>query len=116
MTIDPLDPRFAPMAISGTYDLNSPALNLVVELTRYSQERYTGKLEIQVQSGQTWSLYLQLGRLSWVTGGEHPRRRWQRHFERCFPEINPNQFNFNCRRSDEGEDRSYPIFANNLSV
>lgn len=105
MTLNPLNSQSLKASKPGMFIPHAHAPNLVVELTRYSQEHYTGELTIQVQSGQTWSLYLHLGRLSWASGGEHSQRRWQRHLRRCCPKISPEQLNY--RHSDRGDNEYY---------
>jgi chemotaxis family two-component system response regulator PixG len=47
-------------------------------LVRYNQQQFTGRLDLEISSGQQWSLYLSLGRFIWAFGGEHPTRRWRR--------------------------------------
>ncbi|MEM9539886.1 MAG: response regulator [Cyanobacteria bacterium P01_E01_bin.42] len=51
------------------------------QLKRLQQQRFTGRLDIDVQ-GQQWCLYLSLGRIAWATGGVHPGRRWRRQLLR----------------------------------
>ncbi|MDY6781249.1 MAG: response regulator [Cyanobacteriota bacterium] len=56
----------------------SPLDDLHTTLIRYGQQHFTGRLDLEISSGQQWSLYLSLGRLIWAFGGEHPTRRWRR--------------------------------------
>lgn len=47
-------------------------------LVFYSQQGFSGRLDISAASGLTWSIYMDEGKLVWATGGLHPRRRWRR--------------------------------------
>lgn len=57
--------------------------DLVAELSCYSQQQFTGRIDIQAITGQVWSLYLHLGFLVWARGGAHPSRRWRRQLFLC---------------------------------
>jgi chemotaxis family two-component system response regulator PixG len=60
------------------------------QLAYYSQNKFTGRLDIKVPGGEQWSLYLHLGRLAWAAGGRHPVRRWHRHLCRFWGGVNPS--------------------------
>ncbi len=47
-------------------------------LTVYSQQRFTGKLHVPSIAGDGWDIYMTWGKLTWATGGPHPKRRWRR--------------------------------------
>jgi two-component system, chemotaxis family, response regulator PixG len=72
-----------PLTIQPTPD------SFTAQLVHYGQNRFTGRLDVKVSTGDRWSLYLHLGRLVWATGGRHPVRRWQRHLVRHCPGVNP---------------------------
>lgn len=91
MTFNPLNPQSLNHSPSGMPIARTQAVNIVVELTRYSQQHFTGKLDIQVRSGSCWSLYLHLGRLTWAAGGKHPQRRWQRYLKRYCSQVDLTQ-------------------------
>lgn len=48
------------------------------ELDECAQNKFTGVLEFQADSGQQWRFYYRLGRITWATGGMHPYRRLRR--------------------------------------
>lgn len=62
---------------------DSPSCQLGVR----SRLRFTGRLDVQIENGQTWSLYLYMGRLIWATGGPHPLRRWLRYLTQYCPQV-----------------------------
>ncbi|MBD2578690.1 response regulator [Oscillatoria sp. FACHB-1406] len=72
--------------------------SFAARLSAYSQDKFTGRLDIKVSSRAHWRLYLHLGRLVWAAGGLHPVRRWQRHLKRYCPTLNPQAFSL---RSNE---------------
>jgi two-component system, chemotaxis family, response regulator PixG len=53
------------------------------------RSHYTGRVDLQLAKGECWSLYFQLGRLVWATGGVHRFRRWYRSLSQFCPEISP---------------------------
>jgi two-component system, chemotaxis family, response regulator PixG len=53
------------------------------------RSHYTGRVDLQLTQGECWSLYFQLGRLVWATGGIHRFRRWYRSLSQFCPEISP---------------------------
>lgn len=59
------------------------------ELTAYQQRQVTGTVVVQGQ-GQTWWLYLFMGRLLYATGGTHRVRRWQRVVKAHCPQFQPD--------------------------
>lgn len=42
------------------------------------QAEINGRLNLSTGEGQQWSLYFQVGRIVWASGGEHRFRRWHR--------------------------------------
>ncbi|MEC4986837.1 MAG: response regulator [Oscillatoria sp. PMC 1068.18] len=81
--------------------------NFCSQLTACADNHYTGKIEIQSQTKQKWSLYLTLGRLVWATSGVHPVRRWRRQLARCCPQKNLH--NISLRQTDEFECWDYHL-------
>lgn len=74
-------------------------------VTGYAHQRFTGQLEIRAFTGQSWQIYVYLGRLVWATGGVHPIRRWRRHFfeiDKFLPHASPMQTAF--RNDEVGQD------------
>ena len=57
------------------------------EFTALKQSQFTGVLSVQTPGDVCWVFYLYLGRLLYGTGGEHPRRRWQRNISTYCPQI-----------------------------
>lgn len=47
-------------------------------LVVYSQQNFTGKLHVPAPNGNGWDIYMTWGKLTWATGGRHPKRRWRR--------------------------------------
>jgi two-component system, chemotaxis family, response regulator PixG len=56
------------------------------QLTHWSQNELTGRLDVQVTNLQHWSLYFRMGRLVWADGGLHPLRRWLRLVKQFYPQ------------------------------
>lgn len=52
-------------------------------LGRYAEEEFTGRIEIRAVTGECWQVYFSLGRIAWATGGQHPRRRWERQLKQA---------------------------------
>jgi len=50
-------------------------------LTYYGQKQLTGRINVQAANGQSWQIYLNLGHLTWITGGIHPNRRFVRQLQ-----------------------------------
>ncbi len=63
---------------------------LIPLLINPSRRQFTGRLDIK-SHGQKWSLYLNLGRLVWASGGIHPHWRWQRHLSLYCPQVKQNE-------------------------
>ncbi len=57
------------------------------QLSRLGTERFTGRCDIHVGEGTTWSLYFCLGRLVWQAGGSHPGDRWRRLLSQYCPDV-----------------------------
>ncbi|MEO0946782.1 MAG: hypothetical protein AAFY11_01270 [Cyanobacteria bacterium J06641_5] len=47
-------------------------------LMYYSQQGFSGRLDVKTATGSDWEIYLREGMTLWATGGLHPRRRWRR--------------------------------------
>lgn len=91
-------------SISSSKDLtikeftSSKQIKLFKSLTK---ARVTGKLTfINHQKKQEWYFYLYLGQIMYATGGEHPFRRWQRHFKQYVPQ---KPFNLIALESELGD-------------
>lgn len=55
-----------------------------------SEENFTGRLDLKIQSApaKSWSLYFEQGDLVWGDGGVHPIRRWHRQlWQQCSKEV-----------------------------
>lgn len=48
--------------------------------------QFTGKLEVK-SSQKSWKLFFCLGRLAWISGGEHPNRRFHRILHQFCPNV-----------------------------
>ncbi|MDB9312038.1 response regulator [Spirulina sp. CS-785/01] len=96
---------------ADTHSSNEPQITqaLPKQLNAYVAEKFTGKLDIQMATGQQWTIYLNLGRLVWATGGDHPVRRWRRHLLRCCPNLNLSQIKL--RQSEPIECWDYHILV-----
>ncbi|MEA5470117.1 response regulator [Spirulina sp. 06S082] len=99
----------SPMSSPSTSSYPFDAQAIKAQLTSYSEQKFTGKLELQLTPREKWDLYLNLGRLIWATGGLHPVRRWRRQLWRCCREISPNQINL--RNTDALECWDYQILV-----
>ena len=44
----------------------------------YSQQGFSGRLDVKTADGSSWGVYMHEGMTLWATGGLHPRRRWRR--------------------------------------
>ncbi len=70
------------------------------QIQAYSQERFTGWLDLKIENiqDQQWRLYFCLGSLIWATSTFHAIRRWSRQLSRHCPRLmltqgaNPNQW------------------------
>ena len=70
------------------------------QIQAYSQERFTGWLDLKIENlqDQQWRLYFCLGGLIWGTSMLHPIRRWSRQLSRHCPRLmlaqdaNPHQW------------------------
>ena len=56
--------------------------SFIYKLTILGEHKFTGRLTIRTLSGVEWTLYLCIGRLIWVTGGNHVARQLYRHLYR----------------------------------
>lgn len=59
------------------------------QIQAYSQERFTGWLDLKIETiqDQQWRLYFYLGGLIWATSTVHPIRRWYRQLSRHCPRV-----------------------------
>jgi two-component system, chemotaxis family, response regulator PixG len=64
-----------------TFDSLSNQLEICIQM------QFTGRLDLQANNGQQWSLYFCLGRLVWVTGGLNGLRRWRRLLLQHCPQM-----------------------------
>lgn len=64
------------------------------QLTIWSQMQLTGRLDVQADSSEQWSLYFCSGRLVWAKGGLHVRRRWRRLLSQYCQQL--------CAQNDSG--------------
>ena len=54
-----------------------------------SDNNFSGKITVKTAKGAKWYIYYRLGRLIWITGGQHPCRRWYRYLRFHCPHLNP---------------------------
>ncbi len=64
------------------------------QLLVISQKQLTGRLELQNEKREKWSLYFNLGRLAWVTTAKQNHRRWQRLMCKYCPGVAWEQVNY----------------------
>ncbi|MDY7012615.1 MAG: response regulator [Cyanobacteriota bacterium] len=79
------------------------------QLNLYSQQQFTGRLDIKVVTGQQWSLYLSLGHLVWGSAGLHPVRRFRRQIASSLPNVKLKSIA--PRQSDRFECWDYHVLA-----
>ena len=66
-----------------TFNLkNVSRKSFIYKLTIWGEHKFTGRLTVRTLSGVEWTLYLCIGRLIWVTGGNHVARQLYRHLYR----------------------------------
>ncbi|MDY6938238.1 MAG: response regulator [Cyanobacteriota bacterium] len=53
--------------------------SFIYKLTIWEQQKFTGYFTVRTLSGVEWKFYLCIGRLIWVTGGNHVTRQLYRH-------------------------------------
>ena len=51
------------------------------------QHRFSGQIVFRDYQATEWSFFLYLGRILYVTGGNHPIRRWRRNLAYYFPQL-----------------------------
>ncbi len=51
------------------------------------QDHFSGQIVFRDYQGTEWNFILYLGRILYVTGGNHPVRRWRRNLTYHFPQI-----------------------------
>ena len=79
------------------------------KLKQFHQKQFTGKLDIQIATGQTWSLYFSFGHLIWAAGSVHPTRRLRRQISKHTPKVSIKSIS--PRDSDNFECWDYHILT-----
>lgn len=64
-TVYPIHPGTNPLQLTGI-------------IQQVIQAEINGRLTLMTETGPQWTLYFQLGRIVWASGGEHRFRRWHR--------------------------------------
>ena len=94
---------------------NIPSTEQTGELTRQlaslQQKQFSGRLEVKSAAGVVWQLYLCLGRLIWVNGGEHPHRSWRRHLTKYCPQANQLQLQLSLKDLEPSECNNYQFLT-----
>ena len=97
---------------------NIPTTGQTGELTRQlvslQQKQFSGRLEVKSATGIVWQLYLCLGRLIWVNGGEHPHRSWRRHLTKYCPQANQLQLQLSPKDVERSECNNYQFLTSCL--
>jgi len=60
-------------------------------LTSLEQEKFTGCLDVESNTGIKWRIYICLSKLIWADGGIHPLRSWRRLLLKYCSKVNPTQ-------------------------
>ena len=76
-----------------TEGLFTSSKHICSQLSLISKKQLTGRLDLQNQRGEQWTLYFNLGRLVWATAGKQPNRRWRRLMYQYCPGVNWQQVN-----------------------
>lgn len=79
------------------------------KLKLFNQKQFTGRLDIQIATGQKWSLYFSFGHLIWAAGSAHPTRRLRRQISTYTPKVSIK--NISPRDSDSFECWDYHILT-----
>ncbi|MFP4297388.1 MAG: response regulator [Spirulinaceae cyanobacterium] len=79
------------------------------KLKQFHQKQFTGRLDIEIATGQTWSLYFSFGHLIWASGSVHPTRRLRRQISTHTPKVSIK--NISPRDSDNFECWDYHILT-----
>ncbi len=95
--------------MSAQIETQTPRQKIQLQLMNLKQKQFTGKMDIRVSTAQTWSLYFNLGRLVWATGGAHKARRWRRCLGEYYPQINWEAIS--CKRTDDFTCWDYHLLA-----
>ncbi|MDY6781567.1 MAG: response regulator [Cyanobacteriota bacterium] len=85
------------------------ATQLASQLLLCAKHKLTGRVDLQLVSGQQWSLYMSLGNLVWASGGVHPIRRWRRLVASYCPQAKANAIGL--READRFECWDYHILT-----
>ncbi len=97
---------------------NIPTTGQTGELTRQlvalQQKQFSGRLEVKSTTGVMCQLYLCLGRLIWVNGGEHPHRSWRRHLTKYCPQANQLQLQLSPKDLERSECNNYQFLTSCL--
>ncbi|MBD2204324.1 response regulator [Calothrix sp. FACHB-1219] len=65
--------------------------NLLDNLQKFTNIRYSGELKIKSSHKSKWTLYFHRGNIVWATGGDHPYRRLQRYIQQYYPQLEINK-------------------------
>ncbi len=95
--------------MSAQIETQTPIEKIQSQFVNLKQKQFTGKMDIRVSTGQTWSLYFNLGRLVWATGGAHEARRWRRCLGEYYPQINWEAIS--CKGTDDFSCWDYHLLA-----
>jgi two-component system, chemotaxis family, response regulator PixG len=63
---------------SDERSVTAPVKTLAELLQAVVQQNYTGLLTVNIPGHASWKLFFNLGRIVWVSGGDHRLRRWYR--------------------------------------
>ncbi|MEC4986836.1 MAG: response regulator, partial [Oscillatoria sp. PMC 1076.18] len=85
------------------------ANSLRAHLIPYSENQFTGRLDLRSSTGETWNIYLHYGRIVWADGGSHPTRRWRRQVALHCPKIAANAIGL--RQTDKYECWHYHVLT-----
>jgi chemotaxis family two-component system response regulator PixG len=93
LTVEVFVTMLTPLSISSLKPLMTTNYEVVSigelsnQIQAYSQERFTGWLDLKIDniSDQQWRLYFCLGSMIWATSALHPMRRWYRQLSRHCP-------------------------------
>ncbi len=76
--------ELTPEKISVNEFIASKQIQLFQDL---KQNRFSGKIVFRDYQATEWNFILYFGRILYVTGGNHPVRRWRRNLAYYFPQI-----------------------------
>ncbi len=67
------------------------ATELIAHLHQLQESKITGTLLLRPDHYQSWTIYFRQGDCLWLSGGDHPQERWQRHLELFIPQVSPTE-------------------------